>query len=85
MVTAQAKAFAVENSAKKGMHVGRTPHMHTFFAEFSWAVQTEFCFIEQLVIGLIDVNCSPTIVTKGWTTQAPGGRDRKSTRLNSSH
>ena len=33
MVTAQAEAFAVENSAKKGVHVGRTPHMHTFFAE----------------------------------------------------
>jgi hypothetical protein len=26
-----------ERFRKKGVHVGRTPHMHTFFAEFSTA------------------------------------------------
>jgi len=26
-----------ESFRKKGVHVGHTPHMHTFFAEFSTA------------------------------------------------
>jgi hypothetical protein len=34
-VTAQAETFAGNNPQKKGMHVGRTPHMHTFLPNLS--------------------------------------------------